>query len=116
MLKGLFSGGAGAGNVRMVEPSEVKAWFEAGTVVVVDVREPDEYAAGHIPGALNLPLSVFDPARMPAAPEGKQVVLHCRSGVRCGKAAEKLVAAGHRGQILRMAGGITAWGGPITTD
>ena len=55
------------------------AELKSGACVVVDVREPHEYAAGHIPGAVNQPLSRFDPGRLPA---GKPVVLVCKSGAR----------------------------------
>ncbi len=115
-----FFGSAGSttaeGGIRMVEPEEVLALHQAGTVVLVDVREPDEHASGIIPGAHLLPLSVFDPAKMPD-PAGKSLVIHCRSGVRCGTASAALKKAGWPGEILRMRGGIMAWraiGGPVT--
>ena len=50
-----------------------------GEVAVVDVREPHEFAAGHIPDALNLPLSRFDPEQLPT---DKPVVLICQAGGR----------------------------------
>ena len=103
-------------SVRIADSSEILGWYQAGEVVLVDVREPDEYAAEAIPGAVNLPLSTFDPARMPSA-AGKTLVLHCRIGIRCGKAAERLLAAGWSEPLVRMDGGILAWkaaGGPVT--
>ena len=39
----------------------VKAGLQDGSIVLVDVREPHEFAAGHIPGSVSMPLSVFDP-------------------------------------------------------
>lgn len=111
-MAGLFSalfGGGNAGNVHMVPPATVRAWLENGQAVLIDVREVDEYAAGRIAGALNLPLSTFDPARLPPVPEGKKLVLHCRSGQRCGMAAAKLVASGYDGEINRLEGGILGW-------
>ncbi len=101
--------------VEMVEAAAVRRWVAAGEAVLVDVREPKEYVAGHIPGAQHNPLSRFDPARI-RVPEGKRLVLHCRSGARCGPAAMRLLAAGHRDKIYRMQGGIIAWhaaGGPL---
>jgi rhodanese-related sulfurtransferase len=59
------------------------------TCVVVDVREPGEFANGHIPGAVNLPLSSFDPAELPT---GKPVVLICQSGGRSAKALQRAQA------------------------
>ena len=112
MLNRLFSalsGSAAAGNVRMVPPATVREWIDAGQAVVIDVRESNEYAAEHIKGAINLPLSVFEVAKLPAVPEGAKLVFHCRSGQRCGMAAAKAVAAGYTGEINRMEGGIMGW-------
>lgn len=110
----LFPANAQGGNVRVVDSAEIRQWMDAGQAVVIDVREPNEYAAENIPGAINMPLSSFDPAKVPA-PSDKKLVIHCRSGARCGMAAEKLVAAGYTGEINRMSGGIFGWksaGGP----
>lgn len=94
--------------VSFASPSDVAAWREAGDAVIVDVREQNEWDMGHIPGATLMPLSTFDPARIPDA-GGKHLVFHCKSGVRCGMAAEKAVAAGFKGKIARMEGGIIGW-------
>ena len=53
---------------------------------VVDVREPHEFAAGHIPNALNMPTSSFDPKDLP---QGKPVVLVCQAGGRSRNALNK---------------------------
>lgn len=95
--------------VQIVPAHEVKRWVEAGEAVLVDVREAGEHTAEAIPGAVNLPLSSFDPARLPAVPEGSRLVFHCRSGVRCGTAAEQAILMGYRGEIYRLDGGIFGW-------
>jgi rhodanese-related sulfurtransferase len=77
--------------------------------VLVDVRERDEYAAENIEGAINLPLSSFNPAQIPKLEPGKHLVIHCRSGVRCGTASGHLAASGWEGEIIRMRGGILGW-------
>lgn len=103
--------------VHIVPAYEIRGWVEAGEVVLVDVRETAEHAAEAIPGAVNVPLSVFAVEKLPPVPEGKKLVFHCRSGVRCGTAAEQAVLTGYRGDIYRMEGGIFGWkavGGPIT--
>lgn len=69
----------------------VKEGLHSGTLVLIDVREPHEFAAGHIPGAVSHPLSSFDPA---ALPEGKRIVFSCAAGVRSVKAIEFAQAAG----------------------
>ena len=61
---------------------------------VVDVREPHEFATGHIPNALNMPMSSFDPKDLP---EGKPVVLICQAGGRSRNALNKARAIGPRG-------------------
>ena len=94
--------------VFFVSPAEIKDWRDAGNTVIVDVREPNEWEEAHIPGAILMPLSTFDPAKIPD-PAGKNLVFHCRSGRRCGLAAEKAVAAGYKGVIKRMEGGFLAW-------
>ncbi|SDH14783.1 rhodanese-like domain-containing protein [Roseospirillum parvum] len=98
--------------VRMVPADQVKAWMDADQAVVFDVREANEYMEAHIPGTILLPLSRFEPERVRrtlAATPDKRLVLHCRSGIRCGMAAGKLRQAGLQGEINRMEGGIGAW-------
>ena len=113
-----FKPAAAVNPIRTVDPAEIRAWWDAGQVVLVDVREPDEYAAEAIPGAVNLPLSAFDPARVPRPAGGQHLVMHCQRGVRCAPAAAQMVAAGWTGEVVRMKGGLVAWkeaGGPTVT-
>lgn len=91
-----------------VTAAQIADWRDKDEAVIVDVREPDEWDQAHIPGAILMPLSTFDPAQIPD-PHGKHLVFHCRSGRRCGLAAEKAVAAGYKGVIKRMEGGFLAW-------
>jgi len=101
--------------IRSVEAATIRDWWEAGAVVLIDVRESVEHQAEAIPGALNLPLSTIDPAQLPAVAPGQHLVVHCQSGVRCAPAAARLIAGGWPGEVVRMKGGITAWkdaGGP----
>ena len=94
--------------IEMVEPATLRQWMADGLALVVDVREPQERAAEHIEGSVSAPLSQFDGTAL-RAQEGQLLVLHCRSGVRCGMAAERLEAAGHDGKIHRLRGGLLAW-------
>jgi len=88
-------------------PQQIHDTMVRGDIILVDVREPSEYAVERICGAVLFPLSIFDPADLPDA-DGKQVVLHCGSGKRSETAFRKALAAG---VFVRshMAGGITAW-------
>lgn len=97
-----------SGEVKNLTVEEVKAGVDAGEIVLVDVREPHEFAAEHIPetAALN-PLQSFDTAALPD-PEGKRVVFYCRSGRRSVTASQLAQAAGLP-YDEHMAGGILAW-------
>ena len=74
--------------------------------VIIDVREPDEYAEGHIAGARSLPLSQL-PARTSEVPQDQVVYLVCQGGGRSSKAAELLSASGH--DARSVVGGTDAW-------
>jgi len=100
--------------VEMVDPQTARLWLDQGEVVLVDVREPHEFANEHVQGATLIPLSAFDSTRIPDS-EGKKLLIMCASGVRCGIASEILVQTGYR-ELYRLAGGITGWkaaGGPV---
>jgi rhodanese-related sulfurtransferase len=90
-----------------ISPAELEALLESGEALVVDVREPDEFAEGRIPGAINIPLSNFAPDKLPAA-GGKKLVLNCLGGKRSGMALDQCGKA--EAQIdTHLAGGFGAW-------
>jgi rhodanese-related sulfurtransferase len=72
--------------------------------VIVDVREADEYAAGHVPGAINVPLSELV-ARHQEIPDGAYLI--CQTGSRSAMATEFLNANGHH--VTNILGGTSAW-------
>jgi len=88
------------------EPDEVKELLEAGRILLIDVREPAEFAAERIQGALLYPLSTFDVTRLPPD-EPRQVVFQCAAGGRSLTAARERLAHGQPG--AHMAGGISEW-------
>ncbi len=88
---------------------DLTAGLADGSILLVDVREADEYAAGHIKGALFNPLSSFDPSKLPVAGEGQKVVVYCRSGRRSVSAMEQARLAGRRDVDTHFGGGILAW-------
>ena len=84
-----------------VTPLEAQRLIAAGATLI-DIRETDEFAREHIPGAINIPLG-----RIGDLPPGP-VILHCRSGMRTNSNAAKLKAAAN-GDCHILAGGIDAW-------
>lgn len=81
--------------------------LEKGEIILVDVREPDEYHAERIRGALLYPLSTFDPAGLPLG-QGRKVVLHCKAGGRSAQAVQACMGAG-LDVTAHMAGGMQGW-------
>jgi len=59
-----------------IESQELRAQLERGAVIVLDVRDADSYIAGHIPGALQIPLSRVD-GEIPYLPKDKPIVAYC---------------------------------------
>jgi rhodanese-related sulfurtransferase len=101
-----------------IAPSELSARRASGTApVVIDVRTPEEYAAGHIPGALNIPFDqVADRISEVDAPHG--VALYCMVGPRARKGETALLSVGYT-SVLHLEGGLAAWlaaGLPVEPD
>ncbi len=93
--------------IETIAPADVARLLTAGKLLLIDVREPAEYAAERIHGALLYPLSTFDAAALPTD-GSRRVVFHCGSGKRSLAAAEKRLAAG-QGDAAHMGGGLAAW-------
>lgn len=86
---------------------QLEAAIAADEVIIVDVREPHEFAMGHIPGSRLMPLSRFDPAALPVD-EGKRVVLSCAAGVRSRHALD--IAQAHGVPVdTHYVGGFKDW-------
>ncbi len=85
-----------------------KSWMDAGEAVVLDVREPGEYAASHIPGATLLPLGQACCGALPDY-QGKKLVIHCQSGKRGQMACTKLLEETADMELYHLQGGIAAW-------
>ncbi len=90
----------------------LKIMREAEGYVILDVRRPDEYADGHIPGAINLPNEEIGTSDIPELPDkGQLILVYCRSGRRSKEAAEKLARLGYT-KIVEF-GGILDYKGEI---
>ena len=94
-------------SVPEIQPEELKRRLDAGEdIFVLDVREPHEYQICNLNGQL-IPLGDL-PKRMNELDSSREIVAHCRSGVRSGKAVDFLRQAGFR-KVKNLAGGILAW-------
>ena len=90
-----------------IQPVELKARLDGGdNIFILDVREPHEYQICNLGGYL-IPLGDL-PARMNELDSSREIVAHCRSGVRSAKAVALLRQAGFS-KVKNLAGGILAW-------
>ena len=90
-----------------LSPQEVQTRLAAGKAVLVDIREADEFARAHIPGARSQPLSVWEQAHLTVDPDA-DVVFTCRTGMRTAGACDRL-AARVAGDAFVLDGGLAAW-------
>ncbi len=90
-----------------VTVAEVAEQVRRGELEVIDVREADEFARGHLPHARNVPLGTI-PGSITILPADRPLVIQCQSGVRSGIAASLLAARGHR-CVSNLVGGYLAW-------
>ncbi len=90
----------------------VKLMESEQNYIILDVRRPDEFAAGHIPHAINVPNETIGESEIAELPDKKQLIfVYCRSGRRSKEASEKLVKLGYT-NIMEF-GGILDWKGEI---
>ena len=81
--------------------------------LLVDVRQPEEYRASHLPGATLIPLQDL-PERIDELPQDRNIVFYCRSGKRSQAAAIFLAAQPRAaGEVYTMDGGMLAWPDPV---
>lgn len=94
---------------QVIRPEEARRMMERGGVVVIDVRTPEEFATGHVKGAVNVPVDTIRPGmRLPFAPNpDTPVLVYCRTGRRAEYAGEALVDSGYRHVFNFL--GVTQW-------
>lgn len=90
-----------------LKPADTAARLKAGTAVLIDIREIDEYAREHIPGAVSLPVSALDNADLKLE-AGQQAIFHCKSGMRTDSNCARL-AQHVEGDAFMLEGGLDAW-------
>jgi molybdopterin/thiamine biosynthesis adenylyltransferase/rhodanese-related sulfurtransferase len=95
-------------DVPEISVSDLKQRLDADySGLLIDVREPDEYAAANIPGSRLIPLGSFEEA-IPGLPRDKEIVIHCKSGRRSARAVQALLDEGFT-NVANVSGGIDAW-------
>ena len=93
--------------IKNIEATELAVLLKEDKALLIDVREPNEYAKEHIEGAELFPLSSFNPAALPE-PGMRQIVFHCAGGIRSAKAVEACQKAGFAFEA-HLKGGLQAW-------
>lgn len=101
---------------RKIVKSLTEEEFRAGyrKAQLVDVREPNEFEAGHVIGARNIPLSQLKMRLKEIRPD-KPVYLYCQSGARSGRAAQLLYKKGYK-DLSHLQGGFKKWTGKIKSN
>jgi hydroxyacylglutathione hydrolase len=100
-----------------LEPQELATQLDADAVTLIDVRNDDEWAEGHIPGAVHIPLGRLE-ERLHEVDTSQRVVVQCRTGSRSAVAASLLKARGVA-DVANLKGGIVGWeqaGQPLVPD
>ena len=117
----MFTGCAGTSNnqintYRQITMDEaVNMMAQESVYIILDVRRPDEFDAGHIPNAINVPNETIGTSEIAELPDKDQLIMvYCRSGRRSKEASEKLVKLGYTNVV--EFGGILDWKGEIVTD
>lgn len=95
-------------DVKTIDSKTLHQWIEDDKVIVIDVREQEEYNEEHIPASHLYPLSSFEPECIPDF-QGKILVFHCRSGMRSHRACQNFLESFPDQEIYNLEGGILAW-------
>lgn len=90
-----------------IDAVTLNKWLKSNRALLIDVREPGEFFAEHIPGAKLMSLSRFDPAVIPQD-RNQKIVLQCQSGTRSAQAAQKMFDMGF-GEVFHLKGGLPTW-------
>jgi len=94
-----------------ISPTRAEALIASADLLIIDVREPYEFAAGHIPQAINIPLGTLA-SHVVRLDQDKSFLLVCRSGNRSGQAKRLLVSKGFT-KVYNLQGGMLGWRGSV---
>ena len=114
MTTAFILGSCGTGYKQISQDEAMKIMDEESGYLIVDVRRPDEFAEGHIEGAINVPNEGIAEEMPEELPDKDQLLLiYCRTGRRSKEASEKLAKIGYKN--VYEFGGINTWTGTIVT-
>jgi phage shock protein E len=103
----LWAGPSLSASGEKVTPEELKSMLDKNEpAVLIDVRTPEEFAAGHIPGARSMPIDTLE--NVESLPPGGRTILYCKSGKRSQRAFEILSGRGFT-DLSVLEGGLEAW-------
>ena len=115
MTTAFILGSCGTGYKQISQDEAMKIMEEESGYLIVDVRRPDEFAEGHIEGAINVPNEGIAEEMPEELPDKDQLLLiYCRTGRRSKEASEKLAKIGYKN--VYEFGGINTWTGTIVTE
>ncbi len=102
---------AAKAQIREIDTAEAATTIKPGPILLIDVREPMEFAQGHLPGALNVPRGMVEfnvPGLPGAEDENAAILLYCKTSGRAALSAVALQALGYR-NVRSIAGGFDKW-------
>jgi rhodanese-related sulfurtransferase len=109
LFASLFGSSVAMADISAISPEQAAQMQTRQKAVIVDVRENDEWNAGHIAGAIHIPLGEIQNHLADLSQyQNSPLIMQCRSGVRSAKAADILVKAGFT-NVHNMSGGLNAW-------
>lgn len=101
---------------RALQAAELQKKFEGdGEAYVIDVRSPQEWAGGHVPGALHIPLDGLKDRLHEVARDGREIHVICAGGQRSAAAADYLATRGYL-NVFNVEGGMSSWRGDVARD
>ena len=100
---------AARAQIQELSPQDAQRWQAVTAALVLDVREPDEFAAGHLPGAVNVPRGMLEFRIGELQPDGgAAILLYCKTSGRAALATQSLHSLGYT-QLRSVAGGFDQW-------
>lgn len=95
--------------IKSIDSKQLKNKLESGQVILIDVREHNEFESEHIEGAINIPLSQFYKINDIELTDDKILVMQCRIGARSMSACQLLQELNFTNEVWNLEGGIEAW-------